>query len=60
MKLFIEPLSAEAFAPHGTVVRAPAQVGRISFPGALSNLRRDARATLSASRALPKSLPLTG
>lgn len=60
MKLLIEPLSPEAFAPYGTVVRAPADVGRNSFPGALSNLRQDARVTLSASRALPKALPFTG
>jgi ureidoglycolate lyase len=60
MKLVIQPISAEAFAPHGTLVRAPADVGRTPFPGALSSLRADARATLSASRAMPKTLPLTG
>jgi ureidoglycolate lyase len=60
MKLVIEPISAEAFAPHGTLVRAPADIGRNAYPDALSNKRPDARATLSASRALPKTLPLTG
>ena len=60
MKLVIEPISAEAFAPYGTVVRAPAEVGRVPFPNALLNKRADAYPTLSASRALPKALPLTG
>src|SRR5262245_39011762 len=60
MKLVIQPISAEAFAPHGTLVCAPAEVGRKPFPSALNNLRADARASLSASRAMPKTLPLTG
>jgi ureidoglycolate lyase len=60
MRLVIEPISAEAFAPHGTLVRAPGDVGRARFPDALSNLRTAAQATLSASRAMPQTLPLTG
>lgn len=60
MKLEIEPISAEAFSPYGTVVRAPAEVGRVRFPGALLNTRTGAHPTLSASRALPKQLPLVG
>ena len=32
MRLVIEPISAEAFAPHGTLVRAPADVGRNAYP----------------------------
>jgi ureidoglycolate lyase len=60
MKLVIEPITAEGFAPHGTVVRAPADLGRHSYYDALMNPRPNARATLSASRALPKTLPLTG
>ena len=60
MRLVIEPISAEAFAPHGTLVRAPANIGRNAYPKALLNRRPDAHATLSASRALPKGLPLTG
>jgi ureidoglycolate lyase len=60
MRLVIEPITAEAFAPHGTLVRAPADVGRNAYPEALRNMRPDARATLSASRALPKTLPLIG
>jgi ureidoglycolate lyase len=60
MKLKIEPISAEAFAPYGTVVRPPAEIGRVQFPEALLNARASARPTLSASRALPKQLPLLG
>ncbi len=60
MKLVIEPITAEAFAPHGTLVRPPADIGRNAFPDALMNKRPDARATLSASRNPPKTLPLTG
>ena len=59
MRLAIEPISAEGFAPHGTLVRAPAEIGRNAYPDALMNRRPGARATLSASRALPKTLPLT-
>src|SRR6185312_11611202 len=60
MKLVIEPISAEAFAPYGTVVRSPAEIGRSPYYDALMSTRPDARATLAASRALPKTLPLTG
>ena len=60
MRLVVEPISEEAFAPHGTVVRAPADLGRNSYYDALMNTRPNARATLSASRALPKTLPLVG
>ena len=60
MRLVVEPISEEAFAPHGTVVRAPVHLGRYSYYDALMNTRPNARATLSASRALPKTLPLVG
>jgi ureidoglycolate lyase len=60
MKLTIEPISAETFAPFGTLVRAPDDLGRNAYPEALMNTRPGARATLSASRNLPKTLPLTG
>jgi ureidoglycolate lyase len=60
MRLVIEPISPAAFAPHGSVVRAPADIGRSPFYDALENTRPDACPTLSASRALPKTLPLTG
>jgi ureidoglycolate lyase len=60
MKLLIEPITPEAFASHGTVVRAPTDIGRHRYYDALTNRRPDARATLSASRALPKTLPLVG
>jgi ureidoglycolate lyase len=60
VKLLIATISTEAFAPYGTVVRAPADIGRKAYPDALMSKRPNARATLSASRALPKTLPLTG
>jgi ureidoglycolate lyase len=60
MKLVIEPISPEAFAPYGTVVRAPEDIGRSPYYDALMNKRPQAPATLSASRALPKTLPLVG
>lgn len=60
MKLIVEPISTESFAPYGTMVRSPADIGRTAFPDALTNKRPHARATLSASRALPQALPLTG
>jgi ureidoglycolate lyase len=60
VKLVIGPISTQAFAPYGTVVRAPADIARTAYPDALMNKRPNARATLSASRALPKTLPLTG
>jgi ureidoglycolate lyase len=59
MKLATEPLTSAAFAPFGTVVQAPREPARTSFPAALTNLRADARATLSTSRSLPGTLPLT-
>lgn len=58
MKLSIEPLTAEAFAPYGSVIRAPAEIGRTRFHDTLANTREGARPTISASRAMPKSLPL--
>jgi ureidoglycolate lyase len=60
MKLVVESISAETFAPYGTLVRAPGDVGRVAFPDALMNKRPNARASLSASRSLPRALPLTG
>ena len=59
MRLVIESISPAVFAPYGTVVRAPADIGRSAFYDALSSTRPDARPTLSTSRSLPRSLPLT-
>ncbi len=59
IELVVGPLLAEAFAPFGTVVRAPAEVARTQLPAALRNLRPEAQATLTASRSLPQTLPLT-
>ena len=58
IELAVEPLRSDTFAPFGTVVRAPAEVGRLQFPAALGNLRGNARASLTASRAPPQDLPL--
>lgn len=58
LRLALQPVHPDAFAPFGTLVRPPAGLGRIEFPHAISNLRPDARTTLSASRAMPRSLPL--
>ena len=38
MKLLIEPISPEAFAPHGTVVEAPTDIGRNAYQDALPSL----------------------
>ena len=58
MKLVPEPLTAEAFAPFGRVLSAPAQPGRISASDCLQNLRPGARVQLTLSTAAPKTLPL--
>ena len=47
MKLVTERISAEAFAPYGTLVRAPSDVGRTAFSDALHK-RPNAHVTLSA------------
>ena len=58
MKLVPQPLTAEAFAPYGRVIEAPAEFGRIAASEALENRRPDARTHLSISHARPKPLPL--
>lgn len=57
--LVAAPISTEAFAPFGTVVRAPGMAGRVRLPSALRNLRTDADASLTVARQLPGMLPLT-
>jgi ureidoglycolate lyase len=59
IELVVGPLQPEAFAPFGTVVQAPAEPARIHLPAALHNLRARARPTLTASRSLPQTLPLS-
>jgi ureidoglycolate lyase len=58
MRLTAEPLTAEAFAPYGEVLAAPATPGRTYVEAALANHRPHAHASLSFSRKLPASLPM--
>lgn len=53
-----EPITAEAFAPFGEVLRAPQSPGRDYFDAALGNARPAARASLSLCRVAPTDLPL--
>lgn len=50
MKLIAQPLTAEAFAPFGTVLDAPRDAGRTYFDATLANLRSGARPSLSIAR----------
>ena len=60
MKLILEPLAAEPFAPFGDVLEVPHSSGRTYFDRALGNLRPAARPSLSlARREELSSLPLT-
>jgi len=52
------PLSADAFAPFGDVLEAPAAHGRIVVDRALNNLRLDARLSLALVHKAPLALPL--
>jgi ureidoglycolate lyase len=58
MRLIAEPLTAEAFAPFGEVLEAPAAPGRAYIDAALSNRRADAKPSLSFSTREPTALPL--
>lgn len=59
MHLIAEPLGAEAFAPFGDVLEAPAEPGRIYFDTGLGNGRPRARPSLSISNVAPlHALPL--
>lgn len=58
MKLTLEPLTAEAFAPYGDVLAAPAEPGRSYIDGAYRSLRPDARPSLSFTRKAPVTLPI--
>lgn len=60
MQLIARPLTAEAFAPFGTVLEAPPQAGRTYFDDTLANRRSGARPSLSiARRGEIATLPLT-
>ena len=59
MKLIMEPLAAEPFAPFGEVLTIPEPTGHTHFDRALSNLRPSARPSLALSRKEDlSSLPL--
>jgi ureidoglycolate lyase len=59
LKLIVEQLAAEPFAPFGEVLTIPEPTGRAYFDRALSNLRPSAHPSLSLSRKQNlSSLPL--
>ena len=59
MRLGAQPLTAEAFAPFGEVLEAPARPGRNYIEGALANLRPQALPSLSFTLKQPlPALPL--
>lgn len=60
MKLIAQALTAEAFAPFGTLVTAPPGTERRDFSGGLQNGRAEARASLYTVRIEPTALPLAG
>jgi len=58
MHLIARKLTAEAFAPYGDVLTAPAEPGRVYFEDGLGNARPGARPSLSMSHRAPAaSLP---
>ncbi len=58
MRLTAEPLTAEAFAPFGEVLAAPAAPGRVHVEGALANRRPHAKPSLYFTCKEPSALPL--
>ena len=58
MRLTARPLTAEAFAPYGTVSPAPSSAGRVGI-GPAVNLRGHAETQLEWVVARARSLPLT-
>ena len=59
MELIAVPLTADAFAPYGEVLEAPAEPGRTFFESSLGNLRVGARPNLKIVTKLPvRGLPL--
>ena len=59
MRIVAEPLTAEAFAPFGTVLQAPPRPGRADVSGTLANARPTAPVRLSVAAVDPLSaLPL--
>lgn len=58
MRLTAQPLTAEAFAPFGEVLRAPDAPGRAYVDAALANRRAHAKPSLSFTFKEPTVLPL--
>ena len=59
MKIDARPVSAEAFAPYGTLIDAAINVPRLNFAVPVENGRVDARANLCIVRPPVISLPFT-
>jgi ureidoglycolate lyase len=59
MRIVAAPLTAEAFAPYGDVLAAPAEFGRVYFDPGLRSSRPAARPSLSVGHVRPvANLPL--
>lgn len=58
MRLTLQPLTAEAFAPYGEVLEAPAEPGRDYFEKRLGNSREGVPPSISLTHRLPTMLPL--
>lgn len=58
MRLTLEPLTTEAFAPFGEVLACPEEPGRVYIEAALDNRRAHAKPSLSFSTKEPAALPL--
>ncbi len=58
MRLILEPLTTEAFAPYGDVLAAPAEPGRTYIDAGFRSLRPEARPSLSFTRKAPSALPV--
>lgn len=58
MKVTLEPLTAERFAPFGHVIAPPAEPGRIDISDLLENRREHARPALTLTHAAARALPI--
>ncbi len=58
MKIKLEPLTQERFAPFGQVLDLPAEPGRADYSNHLENRRADARVCFRTSKTAASTLPL--
>lgn len=58
MRLTLEPLTPDAFAPFGEVLAAPAEPGRVHIESVLENRRAHAKPALYFSTKEPTALPV--